>query len=257
MPILHKIKFYKYHGAGNDFILIEDFAQNFPINQIAALCQRRFGIGADGLILAQTSKNADFCMRYFNCDGSSSSMCGNGLRCFVQFLSDLGYDQSSYSIEIDGTISSVTKMGLQITTFLEKPGALDEALQFGPWRGHAVNTGTEHLVIFSEGEVDVNAQGKKIRNHELFSPGGINVNFAQILNKEEILIRTYERGVEAETMACGSGAAAVAFVGKELGLCQSNVKVQTRGGSKLEVNILDEIAVTGPTCRVFEGEVSL
>ena len=247
--------FYKYSGAGNDFILFEDFEKDFPANQIQRLCHRRLGIGADGLILAHHSTIADFEMTYFNADGSRGEMCGNGLRCFVHFLRDLKFQKTTYKIEVSQKVLTVKCKESKISVFLPLPSksfcVVDSV------KGYKVDTGVPHLVLFTEEEVDVQKMGKALRHHKLFQPEGTNVNFATVVDDNTIHIRTFERGVEAETLACGTGAVAVAYVAKQLGKCGNDVRLVTRSKEVLEVRFGKEIEITGPSEKIFEGHVTI
>ena len=249
--------FRKFHGAGNDFILFEDFENDFPKQRVAGLCDRRFGIGADGLILARHSEIADFKMVFFNADGTTAGMCGNGLRCFVHFLRDLGHVKPLYKIEIAGKVLTVKCNRSKIFTLLPKPYLIDWDVELENQRVFVVNTGADHVVIFEEEPIDVAENGRVFRHHERFAPEGANVNFVQIRGTNQLCLRTYERGVEGETLACGTGAAAAAFVAHRLGKCGENINILTRSGEILEVVLGEEIEVAGPSVKVFDGHVTL
>lgn len=249
-------RFSKYQGAGNDFILIEDFEEKFPKGQVPFLCDRHFGIGADGLILARRSQVADFEMVYFNADGSNATMCGNGLRCFALFLNDLGYKKSLYKIEISGQILTVLYKESLISTVLPVPRVLFWDKKCGNRKVYVVDSGVPHAVIFSQEEVDVEGEGKKIRHHEMFAPSGVNVNFVYQKDLDQLEISTYERGVEGETLACGTGALAAAFVANQLQLCKEEVNIITRSKAVIHVKMGEEMVVTGPSLKVFEGQVN-
>lgn len=248
--------FRKFHGAGNDFILLEDFDKTFSLSLVQELCDRRFGIGADGLILARHSQIADFEMIYFNRDGSQPAFCGNGLRCFVHFLRDLGYMQTEYKIEIAGKILTVKCEGSKIFTFLPYPRIMFWEVPLFSHRAYVIDTGVPHVVIFAHEEIAVHEEGRRMQQHELFQPEGANANFLWKNPHGFYSLRTYERGV-GETLACASGAAASAFVLYQLGLCEKEVKILTRSNEFLEIEIGEEIGVTGPTKKVFEGSFQL
>ncbi|NGX26094.1 MAG: Diaminopimelate epimerase [Chlamydiae bacterium] len=243
----------KYHGAGNDFILIEDFEKTFSHTLIKQLCDRRLGVGADGLILAQPSSIADYEMVYFNADGSRAGMCGNGLRCFVHFLQDQGYVKPLYKIEVAGKVLTVKCQGSKILTLLPLPKVLEWGVELLSRTVYVVDVGVPHVVVFANGRVNVLQEGGEMRHHEKLQPEGANVNFVWKVHKSCIRIRTYERGVENETLACGTGAAAVAFVAFRLGECKNEMEVVTRSGEILEVCIGKEIAITGPSVKVFDA----
>lgn len=247
-------KFSKYQGAGNDFILFEDFEEDFPMNQIPTLCHRHFGIGADGLILIRKSRLGDFQMVFFNSDGSKVGMCGNGLRCCVHFLLDQGKKMPSYLIEIEGRLLTVKVNHKKISTFLGLPKVLK-------WREednlYLVDTGVAHLVCFAQEEVDVVSKGRQLRQDKFLHPEGFNVNFVWEKGGSALEVRTYEKGVEGETLACGTGAAAAAFVAHKLGKTEKRVAVHTLSKAVLEIELGKEIEVIGPSEKVFEGFIPI
>ncbi len=247
------LKFSKYHGAGNDFILLDDRDQSFCLDQIPKFCHRHFGIGADGLILVRPSSIADLDMAFFNADGSICEMCGNGLRCFVHFLrDDLGIVQPQYRIEVYGKVLTVKVEGEKILTFLPPARLLSWAVKVDPYTVYVVNTGIPHAVVFLTEEVDVKKEGGRLCHHPLFQPDGVNVNFVTEQNGQ-FHYRTYERGVEGETLACGTGAAAVAFVANRLQYCDKEVDMITRSKQVLTIRLRDEIEIAGPSIKVFDG----
>lgn len=249
--------FFKFQGAGNDFILIEDFEKSFPYSLVPKLCDRRLGIGADGLILAARSNVADFEMIFFNSDGSRPGFCGNGLRCFVHFLRELGYEKPVYKIAFDERILTVKWEDSKIYTYLPKPRNLFWELPILSYTGYGIEVGVPHIVVFSKSEIDVIEEGKRLRHHELAGPEGANANFVSKINEGQYQIRTYERGIEGETLSCGSGAAAAAYVIHQLGMCQGQVELLTRSGEIFKIDIGEEIGILGPSEKVFEGKFSL
>lgn len=249
------LTFSKYHGAGNDFILIEDFEETFSKDLVPKLCHRSLGIGSDGLILARHSERADFKMVYFNRDGSEAAFCGNGLRCFVHFLRDFGKIQKEYRIEIGQKILTVICEGSKIFTFLPIPDILMWEVKLEEHETYVVDAGVPHAVVFALDTVDVLQEGRALRLHEKLAPEGANVNFVKPLSQEKLQLRTYERGVELETLACGSGAASSAFVAHKLGLCGPKVEVITRSDEVLDIEVGKEIKVGGPSVKVFEGQI--
>jgi len=253
MPISRN--FSKYQGAGNDFILFEDFSNTFPEEKVPSFCHRQLGIGADGLILARRSEVADFQMIYFNADGSKAAMCGNGLRCFVHFLSDLGYVKPLYLIEIERQVLTVKRDGAKISTFLPTPHVLHWEVTLHQDPIYVVDTGVPHAVLFAREGADVLSEGRQLRHHEKFVPDGVNVNFAYVLQDDLIELQTYERGVEAETLSCGSGAAAVAFVAHKLGYSKSTVNVRTQTQECLCIKVGKGLIVEGPSKKVFDGSI--
>ncbi len=258
--------FFKYHGTGNDFILVDDQAETFPRTdqpRIERLCHRRFGIGADGLILLQTTPDMDFQMVYFNADGREGSMCGNGGRCIVRFAHDLGLiGHETRFLAADGPHTATVDPDL-ISLAMSEVGAIQsvDGLFF-------VNTGSPHVIKFVDDAqlVDVFAEGRALRHDPRFGPGGTNVNFVQHLDDTTLAVRTYERGVEDETYSCGTGVTASVLVAhRVLGLSDAvgPIPVQTPGG-RLQVAFaarpdggFDHIRLIGPAVRVFTGEVTV
>ena len=223
------IEFYKYQATGNDFIIIDDRKNTFDVKDhdlIAALCERRMGIGADGLILLRNHADLDFEMIYFNSDGHESSMCGNGGRCIVSFaqMLEIIADEANF-LAIDGEHNAkinVDGVYLQMQDVKKIEGIGD---------GLVLDTGSPHYIemVDSLENFDVNNEGKKIRNSSIFKKEGINVNF--VLDSAKLSIRTYERGVEAETLSCGTGVVASAIAMHYANCIEDNIiDVQTRGG---------------------------
>ncbi|MFO8235371.1 MAG: diaminopimelate epimerase [Bacteroidales bacterium] len=203
-------QFYKYQGAGNDFILLDNRSLSFNVNTdtIEKLCDRRFGIGADGLMLLENSSEADFYMRYFNADGGESTMCGNGGRCIVAFARRLGIiDKDTLFQAYDG-LHKAKIMDSRIISLQMKN--IEYCIKYG--NDYYVDTGSPHYVKFVEDirNAQVYEEGKKIRVDEDIAPHGTNVNFVKIDGEGKLSLRTYERGVENETLACGTGAVASA-----------------------------------------------
>ena len=265
--------FFKYQGTGNDFVLLDDRNQTFPAaNQalVERLCHRRFGIGADGLILLQNDPDYDFRMVYFNADGAEGSMCGNGGRCIVRFAHDLGLFESETRFRaVDGEHVAVV---CEEDIFL-KMGAVS-GIEDRDGRTF-LNTGSPHVVQFVDDleSFDVVAEGRAIRYNSAFQPGastpgestrgGTNVNFAQVLDDNTLFVRTYERGVEDETYSCGTGVTAVALVAHQQRAMQDPVFVQTIGGNlRVSFNALpdggfDNIYLIGPAKCVFAGTITV
>ena len=257
------MQFYKYHGAGNDFILVDNRVENITLSneQIAHLCNRRLGIGADGLMLLENTEGYHFKMVYYNSDGNESTMCGNGGRCITAFAKELGIITDAAEFLATGGVY-VSTMHADGTIRLKMQDVKDIQLL----ESHAIlNTGSPHYIVWVDSVVDtdVYAKGNKIRNSEAFQPAGINVNFVQRISSNKLLVRTYERGVEDETLSCGTGvtAAAIAATGKETGVFTT--EVETPGGH-LKVNFTKDtplsatnVMLTGPVVMVFKGEVAL
>ena len=256
------MRFFKYQGTGNDFIVFDDRNQFFKLGQkqIAQLCHRRFGIGADGLMLLQHANDYDFRMVYYNADGTVGTMCGNGGRCLVRFAADLGIVQGKTSfIAVDGPHTAIITdevISLQMQDVAEITHIQQDLY---------TNTGSPHFVRFCPDvqHYDVRTTGAEIRYSDWFvEQGGTNVNFVQDLGNNALFVRTYERGVEDETYSCGTGVTAAALcAASQLGH-QSPVEIQTRGGHlsiSFEGNASNgytHIFLTGPAMKVFEGEIS-
>jgi diaminopimelate epimerase len=253
--LIMKIHFFKYQGTGNDFIMIDDRENNFPSNNealVAKLCKRRFGIGADGLILLRKHAKTDFEMVYFNADGREGSMCGNGGRCTVQFAYDLGiFNTRTKFTAVDGLHEAYLENGLVAL----KMGDVQKIEQHG--EAAFADTGSPHYLKFVD-DIDnhpVVEEGRKIR-HE-FREDGTNVNFLK-MKGDTLQVRTFERGVEDETWSCGTGVTAAAlFTANNAG--QHLVPIETKGG-QLQVRFekqangrFENIYLTGPAKRVFEG----
>ncbi len=255
------MKFYKYQGTGNDFILVDNRTEKKIFSQevIAHLCDRRFGIGADGLILLENDSSEDFKMVYFNADGNESSMCGNGGRCIVAFARDLNIVDTQTSFRaIDGLHNALLD---KANIHLQMQDVANIAEQDGAF---VLNTGSPHYVNFINSGLEtlnVFEEGRKIRNSASFHKEGINVNFVQI-EGNSIYVRTYERGVEDETFSCGTGVTAAA-IGTYLqhGFIPENIK--TLGGV-LKVKFdtkqdrsFQNIWLIGPAQKVFEGTINI
>ncbi|MBE7172127.1 MAG: diaminopimelate epimerase [Williamsia sp.] len=258
-----KIHFYKYQGTGNDFVILdnrEGAYSNLTREQIHFLCDRRFGIGADGLMLLNLKTGYDFEMKYYNADGRQSSMCGNGGRCLVKFASHMGIVKDRYCfIAVDGEHEADID-GDIISLKMKDVDAVD------PYGVDAIlNTGSPHYVkiVGNLMDTDVFQKGKEIRYSNAFEKEGINVNFVQVKDDDEISVRTYERGVEDETLSCGTGVTASALVCYHNEAGFNNVIVNTRGGQlTVEFDRIDDgtysnIWLCGPAEKVYEGEIVL
>jgi len=256
-----RINFSKYHGAGNDFIIIDNRVATFSkeINLIKHLCDRHFGIGADGLMLLEPSAEADFYMRYFNADGKESTMCGNGGRCITLFAKELGIIESSAKfIGIDGLHQANIEAGNIINLKMQDVSGIEIGENY-----YFLNTGSPHYVCFVDNvqAIDVISRGKSIRNSINLNGGGTNVNFVDFSN-EMINIRTYERGVESETLACGTGsvASAIAFC-RHSNTTRSEYKIQTQGGEllvrfkRINDSEYSDVWLKGPAIHVFDGQI--
>jgi len=257
-----KIPFTKMHGAGNDFIMIDDRARVFPVNDkafIERISSRRTGIGCDGIILLQPSEAADLRMRFINPDGGEQDMCGNGARCLARLAFDLGAVSAGMKIETGAGIVHAEVLEDQIRLDLTDPIDLRQDLNLGlEWPVDFVNTGVPHAVAWVDDvqAVDLPKLGKLIRGHEIFAPNGTNANFARVEADGTLSLRTYERGVEAETLACGTGAAAVAVLAAERGWVKLPVPVHCVGGHDLVVNMAcGKTTLTGGAEYVYDGEI--
>ncbi len=262
------------NGAGNDFVVIDnrDLKTDLPKELIAALCDRHRGIGADGLLAVEPAEDgANYKFRYYNADGGEAEMCGNGARCFGRFTAHLGEDvKNIVSFEtIAGTLTA-EMIDSNVRIAMSDPFDLDlyadckiDSLGADV---HVLNTGVPHAVAFVDDleNLDVLKNGAAVRYHERFAPNGTNANFAKILAPDHIAIRTYERGVEGETLACGTGMCAAALIHNLLTDAPSPIKVDVAGGDTLEIgfertgeNTFTNVTLSGPADFVFEGDIEI
>lgn len=268
------LNFTKMNGAGNDFVMLDnrDLALSLSKAQIEQLCDRHRGIGADGLLCVEpATEGGDFKMRYYNADGGEAEMCGNGARCFGRFVNRLHEDKlGQIKFETLAGMISAEFEGDQVRINMSAPHSLklDQNL---PVVGtdltvHSVNTGVPHAVVMVENLEDVPVQewGSGLRYHEAFKPKGTNANFAKVVAPGSISIRTYERGVEGETLACGTGMVACALIHHELTGVPSPVSVLVKGGDTLHVGFEEptkgeytNVTLFGPADFVFTGSVQL
>ena len=257
-----QISFNKFQGAGNDFIIIDDRKKNMNPDDsgiISKLCDRRFGIGADGLILVSESQNYDFEMKYFNSDGLIGSMCGNGGRCAAGFAIRHGISSNKMKfLAVDGIHEAILDKDI---IRLKMNNIQSTSIING---NYFINTGSPHYVIFRNEieNLDVDTEGRKIRRDGIFAPGGTNVNFVRV-EKDGIYVRTFERGVEAETLSCGTGVTASAIASVLSGHFGTiPVNVRTRGGN-LNVSFtvsgkqISDIWLSGPATFVYEGSIEI
>ena len=257
-----KIQFTKMHGAGNDFIMVDDRAMTFPVGDTAFIQRvacRRTGIGCDGIILLQPSEPADLCMRFINPDGTEQDMCGNGARCLARMAYDLGAVPACMKIETRAGVVCAEVLGDQVRLILTDPSDWRFDLDAGmEWPVDFVNTGVPHAVVRVEEleRLDLPRLGSRLRHHELFMPEGTNANFVKVEADATLSIRTYERGVEAETLACGTGATAVAVLAARHGWVKLPVAVHCAGGYDLVIDLNEgATTLTGSAITVFDGEV--
>ena len=270
--MMQEIKFSKYQGAGNDFIIIDNRSMRFEINNkklIATLCNRRFGIGADGLMLLEKSIDTDFEMLYYNANGRLGSLCGNGARCIVSFAKKLGIIQNETVFRaMDGLhYAKVNDEGNYVSLQMKDVSTYDKNGE-----DYIINTGSPHYVkVVNElDSYDVYSEGMTIRNNELYKQDGINVNFVEAIsdvenksNCKKFFVRTFERGVEDETLACGTGATAVAIAMAIEHQVSGEIEtdIQVKGGD-LKVKFLaynnnfSQILLEGPASFVFEGRIN-
>lgn len=259
-----KVEFYKYQGTGNDFILLDNrnnIYSDITTRQINFLCNRHFGIGADGLMLLNNKTGFDFEMKYFNADGNESSMCGNGGRCILKFAAMLGIKKTKYHFsaidgEHDGEIDFNGEVKLKMNNVNDAEFSHTHFI---------VNTGSPHYVknVRNVKQVDVVEEGRAIRNSKEYAEEGINVNFVETLGDDTIYVRTYERGVEDETLSCGTGVTAAALISAHNDNGFNRVEVKTVGGmlyvefEKISNKEFKDIWLCGPAEFVFKGELNL
>ncbi len=286
------LKFTKMNGAGNDFVMLDNRDHSLALEKsaIERICDRHRGVGADGLLVVEPAQNgADFRMRYYNSDGGEAEMCGNGARCFARFAQRVAGKSGDVSFETIAGVIRAKMIGENVRIQMSEPHslALNQSLSAGTARiaVHSLSTGVPHAVVFvgdsaapSErasthpllhslrenlDAVDVRTLGNALRFHPHFAPKGTNVNFVTQTGQDAIAIRTYERGVEDETLACGTGVVACALIFGELAAAASPVKVKVRGGDTLEVaweksgDTWRNVTLTGPADFTFDGELAL
>ena len=256
-----KMPFYKYHGTGNDFIIIDNRKNIFPKDDfewIEKICTRKFSIGADGLMLVENSDISDFKMIYYNADGKIGSMCGNGGRCIVAFAHYLGIFKTKTTFEAIGKMYEATIENGLVSLKMNDV----KEIKTNP-NHYFLDTGSPHHISFEDNvdEMDVYQKGKKIRYGSPYFEKGTNVNFVEQINSNTFKVRTYERGVENETLSCGTGVTAVAIASHLSNRSKSNqIILQTLGGDlqvsfTVENNIYKNIILKGPATFVFKGDI--
>lgn len=265
-----RIRFWKMHGAGNDFVLLDDRAGKFPASDrawIARIAARRTGIGCEGVILIQRSARADFRMRFFNPDGSEVEMCGNGARCVARLAHELGVAPAAMTIETCAGLLKAEAHGETVLLRMTSPKdwRTNRVLTTGKKRVKYgfVNSGVPHVVVETRNPaaVDVRKMGAAIRYHPAFAPAGTNVNFVCVTGPGSLRIRTYERGVEGETLACGTGIVASALIAGRQGRVKPPVEVTAASGDVLAVDFTlvkggaTNVTLLGPAVHVFQGTV--
>lgn len=270
------LSFAKMNGAGNDFVMVDNRDRRLHLSpaSIARLCDRNRGVGGDGLLAIEPAQNgADFRMRYYNADGGEAEMCGNGARCFARFASRLTGRQGAISFETPAGVIRAECAGDNVRLAMSEPRdlALDQqiALPTGIVIVHSVNTGVPHVVVFVDDleKTDVRTLGAALRYHPHFAPKGTNANFVKITAPGAADVRTYERGVEDETLACGTGVVAVALILHEKHGFAPPVSVRVRGGDTLLVSfekhagahgdVYGNVSLTGPADFVFDGQIGI
>jgi diaminopimelate epimerase len=263
-----KISFVKMHGAGNDFLVADDREERFPIRDrdwMARIAARRTGVGSDGVLLIQRSDRASFRMRFINPDGGEVDMCGNGARCIARHAHTLGIVPSTMTIETRAGILEANLEGDRVRLHMTDPKdwRMDQTLSIGDqaFRYTFVNTGVPHVVVETDSleTTDVEGLGRALRRHPAFQPDGTNVNFAQRTGPDAISVRTFERGVEGETLACGTGIVASGLTMAQRHQMPLPVRVRAASGDVLEVSGersgggLSRVTLCGPAVYVFEG----
>jgi diaminopimelate epimerase len=266
------LRFAKMTGAGNDFIIMDNRAGNVAADTvwIRRICTPRMSVGADGLMLLEKSREADYAMRYFNADGSPADMCGNGARCLARFAVLVGACVEAVPLTFTsaGKTYQARVDADQVQVRLVPPQRFDQDIALGLAAGRRTmdftDTGVPHAVLFTQDveQEKVAALGREIRHHAHFAPAGTNVNFCQVLDEHRMRVRTYERGVEDETLACGTGVAASALLASRRGWVKSPVAVKTRSGVEIEMIFtvndqgFSEVCQRGEARLVYWGELT-
>ena len=263
-----RIRFAKMHGAGNDFVLVDDRSGDFPCSRevLASIGARGTGVGCEGIILVQKSDRLDFRMKFFNPDGSEAEMCGNGARCVAAFAREIGaaksdkmrFETLAGDVGAEIVSSSLFPFPSSLLVKVEMPAPKD-------LRDNFINSGVPHCIVpvADLATTDVEGEGRRIRYSDAFAPAGTNVDFVSYHAPDLVDIRTYERGVEAETGACGTGSVAAALVGVAQHGMRFPVRVRTAKGFELVIDgefdgkAFRAVTLTGPVARVFTGEIDL
>lgn len=267
------LEFTKMNGAGNDFAVIDGRSKKISLTreQIVRLCDRHRGVGADGVLILvpSVSGKADCAWEFYNSDGSTGEMCGNGARCFARFVRERTGLDRDLTFETEAGIIRAEFLEERVRVNLTPPRDLrlneQVPLSAGSETIHSLNTGVPHAVLFvpDADKAMVMQLGPEIRRHKHFAPRGTNVNFVQLLGQNSIRVRTFERGVEGETLACGTGVTASALISSRVHKFTSPVKVQVQGGDQLEVSFegtngnFANVRLTGPAEFVFNGKINL
>ena len=269
---MSKIAFTKFSGSGNDFIFIDnrnlEHRADEMIDFVQRVCRRGQSVGADGLMFIEPSERADFKWRFFNADGSEGEMCGNGGRCAARFARELGIAADAVSFETIAGVIDATMNGSSVKLRMTQPFDYRAGMELDiNGRGVVVdhmNTGVPHAVEFTDDveTVDIVGDGRAIRTHDAFAPAGANANFARVSGENSVVLRTYERGVENETLACGTGAVATAILAAARGFVSSPVDVNVRSGEILKIYFegagadVRDVYMEGETRLVYQGEMT-
>jgi diaminopimelate epimerase len=266
------LRFTKMNGAGNDFVMIDNRAGDVRLapDQIVWICDRHRGVGADGILLLEKPQNgADFRMRYYNRDGGEAEMCGNGARCFAKFANQVASAGEAVRFETPAGIIGARLNGDSVTLDMSEPKDLQLDIELSAQGQqelvHFINSGVPHVIVpvTNVDSVEVHRRGEAIRRHEKFQPAGANVNFLEKRGANEIKIRTYERGVEAETLACGTGVVAGALIFGATEKLSGPISVTVRSGAELSVDFrrdgdrFSDVKLIGPAEFVFEGTIEV
>ncbi len=266
---MNKIRFTKMHGAGNDFILVDDRAGTFPAHdhlRLAALAAPRTGIACEGVILVQNSDRADFKMLFFNPDGTEADLCGNGARCVAAFAREIGVAKCSMTFETRaGLVDAEVVSDGQVKVWMPEPKNRRYDLNVSGRSGDFIVAGVPHFIVPVDNvaSIDVAAEGRVLRLADVFAPEGANVDFVKYIPPNRAVMRTYERGVEAESGACGTGAVAAAIVGVERKGMSLPMRIRTAQGFDLVVDgdwrrsKSTGFTLSGPVKKVFDGEIDL
>jgi diaminopimelate epimerase len=267
-----QLRFMKMNGAGNDFVMIDNRKGDVQLRpkQITRICDRHRGVGADGILLLEPAEDgADFRMRYYNADGGEAEMCGNGARCFARFAKKVAGARDAISFETPAGVIGARLLGELVTLNMSEPTDLRLNVRLEvegeDVSVHFINSGVPHVIVpvARVDMVDVATHGRAIRRHKMFAPKGANVNFLEKRGPERIAIRTFERGVEGETLACGTGVVASALIFSILENVAAPIDVLVRGGNELSVSFdragdqFRNVTLTGPADFVFEGIIDV
>ncbi len=266
------LRFTKMNGAGNDFVLLDNRANDLCLtsSQIVRLCDRHRGVGSDGVLLLEAAANgADFRMRYYNADGGEAEMCGNGARCFARFADRVAGPLQQLTFETPAGVIGARLIGEQVTLQMSQPNDLRLGLEVAvggeKFNAGYVDSGVPHVVVpvARIEDVDVRSLGAALRYHSMFAPRGANANFSEERGSHTIAIRTYERGVEDETLACGTGVVASAILFAANANLAGPIEVLVRGGDSLQVDFVrrgdafTNVTLSGPADFVFDGMIEL